>query len=421
MKIIFITNFYPPASQGGYEQLCQEIAEALRNRGHNVLVLTSNYKSTELSVPDPKWVHRELYLEMELASTTNALQFFTRRKTRETQNLASLRQIMKWFSPDVVLIWAMWNLHLSLPALVEELMPGQTVYYICDYWPTLPNQFENYWNAPPRSMITGLPKLILKTFALQILARENRPDLKLEHAYCVSEYVRNTLVEAGRLQPHAEVLHNGIDPEPFLKASESRQNFANGQNRPLRLLYYGRLNHDKGVHTAIQALGLLKQRGFVNNFELTILGSGHPDYESELRQMSVGLGVSEQVEFVGHVHRVGIPNRLACFDVYLFTSIWPEPMARSVMEAMAAGLLVIGTEVGGQVEMLNHGKNALTFKPGDVKGLSDQILRAYHDPQLRVQLAQAGQLMVSEQFSLDRMVNEIENILQNIVKSPAPR
>ena len=400
--------------------MCQEVGDALRNRGHNVIVLTSNYKRAKLPEPDPEWVHRELHLEMELVSSRNAVQFFTRRKTREIENLETLRHIIDRFSPDVALIWGMWNLQRSLPALAEGLMLRRIVYYVCDHWPILPNQFENYWNAPPRSLITGFLKLFLKPFALQILARENRPDLKLENVIGCSEYIRNTLVAAGKLPPHTGVLYNGIDPEPFLKVSESRRNPANGQNKSLRLLYFGRLRQDKGVHTAVQALGLLKQRGFANNLELTILGSGHPDYETELRQMVVELGVSEKVKFIPHVQRDAIPRWLGLFDIYLFTSIWPEAMARSVMEAMAARLLVIGTEVGGQVEMLIDGKNALTFKPEDVEGLADHILRAFHDPQLRLQLALAGQSMVLERFTLDHTVNEIEELLQNIVRIAVP-
>ncbi len=68
--------------------------------------------------------------------------------------------------------------------------------------------------------------------------------------------------------------------------------------------------------------------------------------------MVASLGLSKQVEFVRQVPRTEIPQWLGGFDLFLFTSIWPEPMARSVMEAMAAGLLVIGSAVGGQMEML---------------------------------------------------------------------
>jgi glycosyltransferase involved in cell wall biosynthesis len=87
------------------------------------------------------------------------------------------------------------------------------------------------------------------------------------------------------------------------------------------------------------------------------------------------------------------------------------------MEAMAAGLLIIGTEVGGQAEMLFDGENALTFKPEDVDGLASQIINAASDPSLRLELALAGQQMVLQQFTIERMVGEIEQFLQGIMEA----
>jgi glycosyltransferase involved in cell wall biosynthesis len=84
------------------------------------------------------------------------------------------------------------------------------------------------------------------------------------------------------------------------------------------------------------------------------------------------------------------------------------------MEAMAAGLLVIGTRAGGQKEMLFDGENALTFQEEDAAGLAEGIVRALDDPAMRWRLAQAGQEMVLERFSLDRMVGELEAWLEPI-------
>ena len=409
MKIIFLTNFFPSASVGGYDQLCQEVGIALRDRGHEAVVLTSNYKSNQLPTLDPEWVHRKFHLEMDFVSSRNALDFFTKRKDRETENLSTLRSAINGFSPDVILVWGMWNLQRSLPSLAENLVPGRVIYYLCDFSPGLPPQFENYWNAPPRNLLNGLMKNILKRFALHILHQENRPNLEFETVRCCSEYVCKTLVDAGELPSHAGVIYNGIDPVPFLNASIHRA--SDRINLPIKLLYFGRLNHDKGVHTAIQAMGLLKEQGLANKLEFTILGSGDQDYEARLRQMVKDLGLSEEIKFLPHVKRDDIPGLLSKFDVFLFTSIGPEAMARSVMEAMASGLLVIGTEIGGQVEMLVHGENSLTFKPGDFKGLADHISRILHDLQLREMLARSGQSMVLERFTLDRMVDELETLL----------
>ena len=89
-------------------------------------------------------------------------------------------------------------------------------------------------------------------------------------------------------------------------------------------------------------------------------------------------------------------------------------MARTVMEAMAAGLVVIGTEVGGQAEMLTDGENSLTFQAEDAEGLARQIERALDAPDLLPQLAKAGQQLVMERFTLERMATEFEAWLSTI-------
>jgi len=225
--------------------------------------------------------------------------------------------------------------------------------------------------------------------------------------------VRDTLVQAGKLPARAGVLYGGSDPESFLRNIV----VSNGvQEGPLRLLYFGRLIYDKGVHTAIEAIGLLKQRGFARKVELTILGSGRPDYEARLRKMVMQLDIGDRIHFAGRVARDEIPHWLRRFDVCLFTSIWPEPMARSVMEAMAAGLLIIGSEVGGQTEMLVNDQNALTFKAEDANCLANHIARVTDNPSLRLQLARAGQQMVLEKFTLERMVNDLETYLFQVLE-----
>ena len=177
----------------------------------------------------------------------------------------------------------------------------------------------------------------------------------------------------------------------------------------------GSLLPHKGVHTAVEALGLLQQRGLGHRISFTILGGGHPDYEARLHRMVEELGIGDRVCFAGRVPRSAIPEWMSRFDAFLFTSTWAEPMARSVMEAMAAGLLVIGTEVGGQVEMLTNEENSLTFRAGDAEGLARQIERVLREPALASRLAHAGQRMVLERFSLRRMTEDIERWLESLL------
>jgi glycosyltransferase involved in cell wall biosynthesis len=133
-----------------------------------------------------------------------------------------------------------------------------------------------------------------------------------------------------------------------------------------------------------------------------------------LKDRVVELGLDAQVTFRGRVPRDQIPGLLSGSNVFLFTSAWEEPIARTVMEAMAAELVVIGTAVGGQREMLEDGVNALVFSPEDADGLAACILRLRRNPALRAQLAKAGRRTVLERFTLERMIDEIEAWLEEI-------
>jgi glycogen(starch) synthase len=417
MRILFISNLYPPYELGGYEQWCQEVATHLIDRGHDVSVLTSRYGVQSGCENDLPNVTRTLHLQTDITYYRSA-DFFLRRTFQERENIQSLRKMIDRFSPDIVMVWGMWDLSLTLPYWAEQWMPGRVAYFISNYWPVDTDPHTAFWRMPTRRSQMEWVKRPLRVVALAQLRREGYPPpLRFEHAVCCSQYVRDTLVKAGKLPPNAGVLLGGTDPAPFLRHSSLGKSRPHREGGTLRLLYFGRLIHDKGVHTALEAVGLLKRRGLVDGVDLTILGSGRPDYETRLRQMLPQLDISDHVRFVGQVPREEVPERLGSFDVFLFTSIWPEPMARSVMEAMAAGLLVIGTEVGGQMEMLANGQNALTFKAEDAEGLADHITRVLDDPSLRLRLARAGQQTVLERFTLERMVDDIERYLMDILKN----
>ncbi|MCX6043829.1 MAG: glycosyltransferase family 4 protein [Chloroflexi bacterium] len=428
MRILFLSNFYPPYAIGGYEQWCQEVADLLCARGHTVTVLTSRFglspeadQRVEGKPANQPTVIRTLHLQADLAYY-QPIKFFLHRPQQERANRAELRRAIDQSQPDVLMVWGMWNLSHNLPYWAEQWLGRRVAYFISSYWPADVDPHTQYWQLPTRRRVATLLKQPLRKAALAQLRREAYPPpLRIENAVCCSRYVRDTLIEAGKLSEKAGVLLGGSDPEPFLQYAG--QNDAPNKalkrqealdKRPLRLVYFGRLIHDKGVHTALEALNLLNQRGLADQFQLTILGSGHPDYEAKLHQMVETFGLRDQVEFIRQVPRAEIPQWLGRFDSFVFTSIWPEPMARSVMEAMAAGLLVIGSEVGGQMEMLVHHQNALTFRAEDAAGLAEQLLEAWQNPAQRQQLAQAGQQMVLERFTLKRMVNDLEAYLLNI-------
>jgi len=410
MRILFLSNLYPPHDLGGMEQLCQEVVDRLFERGHACHVLTSRY-GVPGQPPPEKGVTRALYLEADVYHY-RPLDFFVKRPWQERANRRALRRALDQFQPDLVFIWGMWNLSTRVAYWAEQWLPGRVAYALAGYWPMEPDVHEAYWRLPARRPGVEVLKSPVRRVILPALARgKHAHPLSLEQVACVSEYVRRKLTEAGALPHGARVIYNGVDPQPFLRAAAAHE------PRPdeMRLVYAGGLVTHKGVHTGVEALGRLKQRGEADGVHLTLVGGGHPDYEARLRQQVGELGLGEQVTFYGRVPRAEIPEILAAHDAFLFPSVWEEPIARTVMEAMAAGLAVVGTAVGGQREMLEDGVNALVFVPEDAPGLAECILQLQRDPALRARLAAAGRQTVLERFTLERMVDELEGWLAGIV------
>lgn len=410
MRTLFVSNFYPPYDLGGWEQNCQEVVQSFLARGHVCQVLTSNFGTNRGLLPE-EGINRSLFLQADI-HYYRPLDFFLRRPFQERHNRTALDQMIEVFKPDTIFIWGLWNLSQQIAYWAEQWLPGRVAYAVAGYWFMQPNPHEAYWQHPARRSSVRALMAPAQWLALANLARDRKTyPLKLEQVACVSEFVRKKLIAADILPQGARIIYNGIDPAPFLEASARRQT----DPSVLRLVYTGSLVPHKGVHTAIEALGLLKAQDALEGIHLSVVGGGHPDYERQLRERVRDLGLSEYVSFQGRVPRSAVPGILASHDVFLFTSVYEEPIARSVMEAMGAGLAVIGTSVGGQVEMLSDNVNALVYPPDDAGKLAACILALKHEPIRRARLAQSGQEMVLARFTLDRMVDEMETWLEELI------
>ncbi|MCI0575016.1 MAG: glycosyltransferase family 4 protein [Chloroflexi bacterium] len=409
MRILIISNYFPPFEIGGWEQLTADVAGLLKQRGHQVWVLTSNHRAAELTAPEPG-VERALHLESPDQFYYHAPYTLTYR-WREQQNSRMLARRVASFVPDIIFINGMWNLPLSLAWRAEQLCPGRVVYYLASPWPAEPAVHAIYWSDPAARLWLRRPKQLVGAVARRwLLPAAPRHQPAFEHVLCVSAYMQQFMVEqAGVPLSHTQVIHNGVDPAVFVPRSP------NGHGPVLRLLYAGQLRADKGVHTAVEAVGQAVRADPSLRLALTIAGGGAPAYVELLQARIQVLGLAGIVTLPGQAPREQMPAILASHDVLLFPSVWPEPLARIVQEAMACGLVVIGTTTGGTPELLQDGENGLTFEAENATMLAGQITRLARDPALRSRLARAARETVEACFTEQRMVDEIEGYFREVV------
>lgn len=402
MRILIVSNYYPPAELGGWEQLTLNVAQELESRGHQVHVLTSNYLIDRIPQPEEN-VTRVLNLESPDHINYHAqYSIFNRRS--EQNNLKYLKKILNRFKPDIIYINGMWNLPVSLAKSAEQLFPGRVVYYMASYWPTEMNAHMAYWSSPAKDPIRQTVKDLLgEPIKRYMIDNTPRNQLGFKLVLCVSSFIQEYVVEdVGVPRDRTRVVHNGINLDQFKKKPCFRE------SKKIRFLYAGRFSPDKGVHTILEGLSILKGSQPVFPIECSFFGGGARDYQDQLERYVKTHQLTEWVQFQGVVPRDEMPNVFSEHDVLLFPSIWPEPLARIVQEAMACGLVVIGTTTGGTKEILHDGINGLTFEAENAHMLVQKMVQVVEDDKLLTNLANVARQTVEEEFSLSRMVDEIE-------------
>jgi len=410
MKILALTNFYPPNSVGGEELSAQSIINGLRNRGHSVEVITSDYGGSS----GETGVYREFKLEMEFKPLQEAIRFFTSRKATIYEDERVLEKHFKRVNPDLILIFSMWNLPRQVPALAEKLSGDRVVYRLASYWPALPSQHLHYWESPARSPLSKIPKALLARLAVAMLRNDQRPSLQLKHTICISQAVCNEYTKLGIPLSDVQIIHNGINIEAFYNENPPWSH--QGASGPIKLLYVGRISPEKGIHTAIEALALLQ-----DNFpetSLTVAGSSWGnEVLANLESLAETLGISTQIQFLGHIPQATVPQLMKTHHILLVPSIWPEPFGRVVLEGMAAGLVVIGTGQGGMGVVLQDNVTGLVFPPEDAETLAAQIRRLVSEPGLASRLVRQAQKEVYGQYTEQKMVEKFERCLLHLLES----
>jgi glycogen synthase len=387
------------------ELRCKETVDFLLERGHEIIVLTSNY-GTGRNVKEENNIYRQLYLESDIYYY-QTLRFFLHKRRNDRQNVFFLNKLLEEFIPDVVFVWGMWNLSCQLPFFLENFCSIPVAYSIADTWPITPNIHDLYWVRPTQRKISRPAKRILKFFANRLLKVErNSTNLKFKSSICVSNFLKNCLSQSNEAFKNSVVIYPGVNTSRFKQEREKKV-----ENNKISLIYAGSLVPHKGVHTAVEAVDYIVNSNTGVDINLTIVGSGHPQYENFLHEEVKQRGLSKAVTFMQRIPREQIPILLETHDILLLTSQYEEPFSRTVLEAMATGLVVIGTPTGGTKEILVENENGLTFPPGDSVRLAKQVIRVVNDTDLYYKISKNASSIITKEFDTNRMGEEFENYL----------
>lgn len=381
MKLLLVTNLYPPQELGGYGRSMADFAWGLKERGHSIQVLCSNAHhlgtSTEFG-PSREAVNRELQLKGSYEGGVRPLQDLQKRESIDRANAALIRSWLDSQHWDGILLG---NLDLLGPELLEPILEA----------PCIVQHHVGFVHPP---------------FPPSAWPRNNRYRL-----VAASKAVRGALVNSGLPTSEASVIYPGVRSELFgvekvgmptpLAPDGSRQ-------RPLKVCFAGLLMSSKGAHTLIDALIELKEQGI--SVQASLAGdSFQRGYREQLEQCLAQNNLSGSVQFVGQLKREALARFYALHHVGVFPSIHPEAFGIVAAEMMASGLVVVSSGVGGAGELIEDGRTGLLFIPGDSKSLASRLRRLASDATLLRHLSQAGEKKAKQHFCVMRSAEALEN------------
>lgn len=193
------------------------------------------------------------------------------------------------------------------------------------------------------------------------------------------------------------VVPNAVDTRLFLPRPRDEARNALGLGAAPLLVSVGRLNREKGMHHAIHALTSL------GDVKLALVGAG--EERPGLERLAHEIGVADRVLFAGKQPREAVAAYLAAADVFLFPTERAEAAPMVLPEAMACGIPVVASRIGGIPEVVGPDEaTALLVPPGDVEALVGAVRRLLGDPDLAARLGKAARSRIEEEYTLERMV-----------------
>lgn len=403
LKILVLSSLYPPYYIGGYELGCADVVNGLRERGHDVAVLTSTY-----GIEQPRrdgWVQRSLMIDVQPVSQSSiAKQWHIFR--RELHNLRTALHVAHELQPDIIYVWSIQNTSLALVRLLQRA-GYRAAFFVSDMWPTHPLTWDSFYCVPRHPVRHLLRRGYGLLLRVQTGFRE-RMLLHLDHAQFASQHLLDA-VRAEVPAPHAHVIHWGVDTARF---------FVDREPQPLRrrLLYVGQVVPHKGVDTLLRAVALLHTRYGDTDLSVSIVGGSIIDnYVAQLQTQARELGISHLLNWVGKLPREELPAIYAEHDILVFPSRWDEPFSITVVEALAAGLVVVASATGGTPEIIEHEHTGMLFARDDHAACAEHIDRVLGDVELALRLRSNAQHAVRNRFTLATMIDQIETALLSVV------
>ncbi|MBI5575795.1 MAG: glycosyltransferase family 4 protein [Deltaproteobacteria bacterium] len=367
--LMVLPEFFPV--MGGTEIQALHLSKALRKMNVEVAVLTrmSTRELRKDEVVDGLDVHRVDYPRISLIGglMLNLGYSWNLIRNRGTRNIVHFH---------------IGGTHMLLPLLVSKFLGKPTLLKISGWW-EMDRGFlkpDGFYPSLMRNILFASDRII-----------------------AVSDEIRKRLVELGYPGDRIVRFPNGVDTARYYPDPEGRE------KRRYRLVFAGRLVKEKGIGFLLEALKSLRSE--FPDITLDIVGSGRE--ERNMMDLARTMDLADCVSFLGKRDDVGDVLRKA--GIYIQPSV-SEGLPNSLLEAMACGLPVIVTNVGGMPDVVEDGRNGFVVRAGDAGSLTDAIRAMIRDPASMKIFSANNVELIRNNYSLDSVAGQYANLYREVLE-----
>ena len=399
MKILFLSDDFPPQSFGGAGIVAYNLAKGIQSKGHEVFVIT-----TVRSKPEEG--------KTKLDGLT-VFRIYTNHHERwrawvsmyNPQTVSKVRKIIQETKPDIV---HAHNIHsyLSYPCLGVAKKYSKAVFLtahdvmLIHYGKLMPKNGNVFYRVNIIDQIKEAEKRY-NPFRNIII----RHYLKsVDKIFAVSNAVKKILEINGI--KNIETVYNGIDADEWKVKLEVIEKFKKEydlQNKKI-ILFSGRLSKAKGGEVALKIIKKISE----SVKDVILLIAGRKDFYTEKMKKIINKNnISDKVIFTGWLNSNNMKIAVSSSDVCIAPSIYLDPFPTVNLEAMAAKKPVIGTYFGGTPEIVVNGKTGYIVDPHNTEDMMQKITDLLKNSQKAKQFGEAGHERVKELFSVERQVEQV--------------
>jgi len=381
MKILIISNYFPPHFKGGYELSCQEVANYLYEHGEDILVLTGDYLKSE---PEG-WSYYQVIRKLQYIDYLSK-DYWNKSKV-EKENYAITNRFLDEFQPDFVYFWNQQYLSLA-PYWAVKRRKIPHLFDIGDVWPL--KYYREGFKARGKSFI----KKILPNFV--------DAGMEVNPVIILSEWMKPLFVE----KFGSKVIYTiprGVKIKEDVTINPNVNN--------IKMMFASRIEPLKGLDLIIRVLSKLKEY----KWTLDVYGDGDEEYIKSVKLLISNNSLGERITLRGKIYP--LDEAYKTHDLFLFPTLAKEGFGRVAIEAMSYGLPVLTVNEYGPNDLIEDGYNGYKCSPNDLVCWENNLKQILSDEKLLIKMSNNAIETVKNKYDIKLINKQRHDIIKEIYHS----